>query len=250
MAVFVGLCVSAHVSTVQYSTTMTASRLLRPAGSGAQEELDNRRPYSPPPAKPIVCSTTTTARKRPRTSSTSSSPAPLSWASNYRSGLPPYPPSNSYQANDFVELELTRPQTQFRPHTSDARHTQLPHIRNNVDKSSHRSDDIERGNHFGVGGGGGDISLRRRGSDGWFEEKEKGTSEGTTKLSKAAKVMEEDRKKVASIRSFLLNFLEERDCSIKKRLVSSEVEHILHIGTCYCRSRGTHASRSTLHHCR
>lgn len=232
---------------------MTASRLLRPADSRAQEELDNFRPHSPPPATPIVLSTTTTARKRPRTSSTSSSPAPLSWASNYRLGLPPYPPSNSYQANNFVELELTRPQKQVRPHTSDARHTQLPHIRNNVDKSSHRSDDIERGNHFGVGGGGGgggDISLRRGGSDGWFKEKDKGTSEGTTKLSKAAKVMEEDRKKVASIRSFLLNFLEERDCSIKKRLVSSGVEHILHTGTCYYRSRGTHASRWTLHRCR
>lgn len=45
-----------------------------------------------------------------------------------------------------------------------------------------------------------------------------GGSDGA-QLSKSAKLMEEDRKKVASIRSFLLNFLEERDCSIKKRLV-------------------------------
>lgn len=43
----------------------------------------------------------------------------------------------------------------------------------------------------------------------------------SAQLSKSAKVLEEDRKKVASIRSFLLNFLEERDCSIKKRLVSA-----------------------------
>lgn len=40
------------------------------------------------------------------------------------------------------------------------------------------------------------------------------------KLSRAAKLLEEDRKKASLIRSFLLHFLEDRDCSIKKRVVS------------------------------
>lgn len=42
---------------------------------------------------------------------------------------------------------------------------------------------------------------------------------GEANLSRAAKLLEEDRRKIASIRSLLLHFLEERDCSIKKRLV-------------------------------
>lgn len=70
------------------------------------------------------------------------------------------------------------------------------------------------GNQLGdpceVAGGGGKFGLGAAGD---------ARSSDDAQLSKAARLMEEDRKTVASIRSFLLNFLEERDCSIKKRLV-------------------------------
>lgn len=55
----------------------------------------------------------------------------------------------------------------------------------------------------------------------------KGCDGDKRSLSKAAKLLEEDKKKVGSIRSFLLNFLEERDCSVKKRLVRCQAQ-ILH----------------------
>ncbi|CAM9152255.1 unnamed protein product, partial [Laminaria digitata] len=175
---------------------MTAVDLVH--SNDERDEL-NCSPWSPP-----LKSIGSKSRKRPRTSSLSSSSTSRTFTSA-RSILPPYPPNNknsNANANDndnandsesaaAVELGLTRPQTALRPRTSGSfRHdtgTQLPYIHHAGEKGSH------------------------------FREAIAGGSDGT-QLSKSAKLMEEDRKKVASIRSFLLNFLEERDCSIKKRL--------------------------------
>lgn len=62
------------------------------------------------------------------------------------------------------------------------------------------------------------------GDDGVGEEESAGDEK---KLSRAAKLIEEEREKVASVRSFLLNFLEGRDCSIKKRLVRRVCSRVL-----------------------
>eukprot|EP00752_Nemacystus_decipiens_P012503 g11074.t1 len=190
---------------------MTAGKLLHPA-TDEHVELNtdcssSDRPWSPP-IKPAAQATVPTssarrsssARKRPRTSSLVASSSTV---------LPPYPPqgSNKYGIGGAApsaadELGRTRPRssnnpTQFRPGKRAAseadsfRQTELPCL--------------------GDGRDGGWSTL----SPGFAESS---SSNSSARLSKSAKVLEEDRKKVASIRSFLLNFLEERDCSIKKRL--------------------------------
>lgn len=182
---------------------MTAGKLLHPAGDEHVElntDGSTSRPWSPP-IKPSAKATATdsarrsrSARKRPRTSSlTEPSSSTV---------LPPYPPygssSNGQAATPSAEqLGHTRPRTSSTPlrpgkraasEDNPFRPTQLPFL----------GDD-------GRDGGGSSLS---------------GSADNSSaRLSKSAKVLEEDRKKVASIRSFLLNFLEERDCSIKKRLV-------------------------------
>eukprot|EP00903_Cladosiphon_okamuranus_P017882 g16455.t1 len=197
---------------------MTAGKLLhRPEDEHVELNTDSdARPWSPPikpaaraaatPAHSSARRRSSSARKRPRTSSLT--------ASSSTSALPPYPPystSSNYRngqpaATTCAEDQLgrTRPRSSnssFRPGKGPAstegdpfRPTQLPHI----------GDGREDG-----GRGGGSLP----GSADNYSSSSSGAP-----LSKSAKVLEEDRKKVASIRSFLLNFLEERDCSIKKRL--------------------------------
>lgn len=196
---------------------MTAGKLLyRPEDEHVELNTDSDvRPWSPPikpganaaatPADSSARRRSSSARKRPRTSSQT--------ASSSTTALPPYPPySSSNYCNEQQaattsaedELGLTRPRSSnnpFRPGKRAAsaegdpfRPTQLPYIGNGGDEG---------------GGGGSSLSGSADNS----------RSSSSARLSKSAKVLEEDRKKVASIRSFLLNFLEERDCSIKKRLV-------------------------------
>lgn len=193
---------------------MTAGKLLHPPGD-EHVELNTSRSWSPP-IKPTAAATVVVdlspgrrssgARKRPRTSSltTSSSTA-----------LSPYPPHSSnycsgQAATSADELVQTRPRRNnpFLPAKRGAaseadlfRPTQLPHLGDGRDD------------------GGGDGSSFSGSAD-----------SSSARLSRSAKVLEEDRKKVASIRSFLLNFLEERDCSIKKRLVGTQLLKISPIG--------------------
>lgn len=187
---------------------MTAGKLLhRPEDEHVELNTDGR-PWSPPikPAAKAAAPTasdssarrSSSARKRPRTSSLTASSSTI---------LPPYPPhsSNSYGnvqvASSAEELGRTRPRSNnnpFRPGNRAAsegdsfRSTELPSLGDGRDD-------------------GGSSGSSLSGS----------ADSSTARLSKSAKVLEEDRKKVASIRSFLLNFLEERDCSIKKRLVGA-----------------------------
>ncbi|CAM9318828.1 unnamed protein product [Ectocarpus sp. 8 AP-2014] len=180
---------------------MTAEKLLKPGGDHSELNPDPR-PWSPP-VKPAPANWPSTrkssnARKRPRTSSalSSSSAVTTSPSSTF---LPPHPPySNNYinedVAADAADLGRTRPpmdspsrlRNKASPETGNVRPSQLPLL------------------HGGGSNNGSSCSGTGDNSD--------------AHLSKSAKVLEEDRKKVASIRSFLLNFLEERDCSIKKRL--------------------------------
>lgn len=199
---------------------MTAAGLVRPK--------DERNEFNPSPGSPPLKPIGSNSRKRPRTSSLSSSTSGSLTA--VRSILPPYPP-NSKSGNGngngnysdsgnaaAMELGLSRPQTTLQPRTyGTSRSTQLPYIHSGEKGSSHFRDAMVATQRSGEKhvvdrlGWAGDCSS----SEG---ENKAGGSDGT-QLSKSAKLMEEDRKKVASIRSFLLNFLEERDCSIKKRLV-------------------------------
>lgn len=179
---------------------MTAGNLLH-APEDEQVELHTGRIWSPPidPTASLTKATavdssgrrSSSARKRPRTSSLTASSSSV---------LPPYPPcGNTGQATTAAdELGQTRPRSQFRQGKRAAsesdtfRPTQLPYL----------SDGRDDGDESSSSGSGDNSSAR---------------------LSKSARLLEEDRKKVASIRSFLLNFLEERDCSIKKRLVGAWV---------------------------
>jgi len=175
-------------------TAMTAGNLMyqRPE---EQVELNPGRPWSPP-IKPTTTVDVeslrrrSSARKRPRTSSLT----PLSSTT-----LPPHPPyknnyTNEQAAASTDELGRTRPRktTPSRPNQEAGgsfRTAPLPYL----------------GGDKGNGLGGSSFS---------------GTADDSSAhLSKSAKLLEEDRRKVASIRSFLMNFLEDRDCSIKKRLV-------------------------------
>ena len=175
---------------------MTAAKLLHPRPE-EQVELNPGRPWSPP-IKPIAAAAEaelskrgSNARKRPRTSSLTASPSSI---------LPPHPPRNNNYTNERAttsadELGRTRPRNinPLRPNHEAAGParaiTPLPYL-----------------------GGGKDGGLGGGSSSGAADD-------SSTHLSRSAKLLEEDRKKVASIRSFLMNFLEERDCSIKKRLV-------------------------------
>ncbi|CAB1113691.1 unnamed protein product [Ectocarpus sp. CCAP 1310/34] len=182
---------------------MTAEELLKPGGAHSELNPDPR-PWSPPvkstPSNWPFTRKSSNARKRPRTSSAlpSSSAVTTSPSSTF---LPPHPPySNNYinedVAADAADLGRTRPpmdspsrlRNKASPETGDVRPSQLPLL------------------HGGGSNNGSSSSGTGDNSD--------------AHLSKSAKLLEEDRKKVASIRSFLLNFLEERDCSIKKRLVT------------------------------
>ena len=188
-----------------------------------QDERDelNYGPRSPP-----LTSIGSKSRKRPRTSSSSSTLPSTPCI------LPPYPPSSKNNNNSDSdsdssdnndndkrsatadELGLTRP---LRPRTSGASHTQrLPYIHTGEKESPFR-----KAMAASRRSGRKNAEDRQAWADDDFISEEAGRAGGLdgTQLSKTAKLMEEDRKKVASIRSFLLNFLEERDCSIKKRLV-------------------------------
>lgn len=186
---------------------MTAGKLLLPAADEHNELHPSPRPWSPPvkpngPAPAAAESShprSSKTRKRPRTSSSSSSsPSQASVLASKSAAVPPQPPhSNKYSRGGIEaaagELGATRPldnTAPARPSNKTSRTAQLSGLH-----SSRGSDDSSGGSSGGVDAG--------------------------VQLSKSAKLLEEDRKKVASIRSFLLNFLEERDCSIKKRLVSA-----------------------------
>lgn len=175
-------------------TAMTAGNLMYPRPE-QQVELNPGRPWSPP-IKPTTTvdveslRRSSSARKRPRTSSLT----PLSSTT-----LPPHPPYKNNYTNEKAaasadELGRTRPRrTNPLRHNQETgrpfRTTPLPYLSGGKDD--------------GFGGSSSSDTA----------------DDGSAHLSKSAKLLEEDRRKVASIRSFLLNFLEERDCSIKKRLV-------------------------------
>lgn len=199
---------------------MTAGELPQPA-EDEDTELNPNRPLSPPikPKVDVIAPTVATlfggrgnrsARKRPRTSMSPSSAAPNN-PKGSSAVLPPHPPySDNYTSEGVCStpvkgLGLTRPRSNksARPKTDSFRPTQLPFLGGGGDG----------------GGAGGDKAWKPGTSSGG--SRSGSDDNASAQLSKSAKVLEEDRKKVASIRSFLLNFLEERGCSIKKRLVSS-----------------------------
>ncbi|CAM9101386.1 unnamed protein product [Hapterophycus canaliculatus] len=186
---------------------MTAGKLLQPAENEHNElQVQPNRPWSPP-VKPngpeaVVESCRPSSSKTsewPRTSSPSPSHS-IVHASKSAILPPQLPYNNNYINNDVdlaaSELGATRPRdetpAQPRNRTSSAaarypfRTTQPNSLRSS------------NGNHG--------------------SSSSSGSTDTNIQLSKSAKLLEEDRQKVASIRSFLLNFLEERDCSIKKRL--------------------------------
>ena len=199
---------------------MTAAGLARPN--------DERNEFNCIPGSPPLTPIGVNSRKRPRTSALSSSTSRSLTAA--RSFLPPYPPhrknsGGNDSGNDddsgsaaAVGLGLTRPQTALQPRKSGtSRSTQLPYIHGGEKGSSHLGDAMVATQRSG----GTQVEGRLAWAGDFSSSEEEGKAGGSDgiQLSKSAKLMEEDRKKVASIRSFLLNFLEERDCSIKKRLV-------------------------------
>lgn len=215
---------------------MTAARFLPPGDAHAGKKYR----IAPPHPSQLVKHTSadvnppvsTTSRKRPRPSS-SSSVSPACSPSTSPRLRPPNPPVGAGDNSDSrTELcfSLSRPQASppsknFRC-SSGNNAQEFPFV-----GGGKRYAD---GHAIGPPAPGGARSKfpglqarmivagkENRGGDGYDgrEELQKEVS-GEVKLSKAAMLLEEDKKKVAAIRSFLLNFLEERDCSIKKRLVS------------------------------
>lgn len=174
---------------------------------------------------------TTTTCKRKRTSKDTSLPnTPLEWSQQAQ--VTPSPFHYATPPEVTIDFDKTRPLTpdpcrHYRGGTSTSAHFPLiPHdglkhqSKGDFVSGSHATagsaayEEIlprvaaTRGTHAGRGCGGGDDDVG--------EEENVGDEK---KLSRAAKLIEEERGKVASVRSFLLNFLEGRDCSIKKRLV-------------------------------
>ncbi|CAM9339293.1 unnamed protein product [Scytosiphon promiscuus] len=187
---------------------MTAGNLVLPAEDEQNELHPNSRPWSPPvkPNGPAAAMEScrpriSKARKRPRTPSSSSFQA--STPAGKSAALPPQPP---YSTNHPIDddkvvaggLGATRPRSQT---SAWPRNKTPPSAVDSFRKA--RPSDLRSSSSSDSGDG--SVSSC-------------GAADAATKLSKSAKLLEEDRKKVASIRSFLLNFLEERDCSIKKRL--------------------------------
>lgn len=223
---------------------MTAANFLKVGGNcqGVSNNQDGGRlrPQSPP-VKPLEYSSSpATARKRPRTSTAATQPH-FSWKESPRSQAllsPPYPPA----APEMVELGQTRPLTPAPSHYHEGTSsTQFPFLpegqkyQDRADGGPYRAGGVHPEKLPRVGasrrtlsgdwessGHGQSDSAEGASRGGRVAERGTGGKDGDgdeRKLSKAAKLLEEDMKKVASIRSFLLNFLEERDCSIKKRLV-------------------------------
>lgn len=156
------------------------------------------------------------ARKRPRTASSFTS---AQFQGKSRPFVHPPEPPRGFSDDDGISLINTRPQTS-QWSSCGKESAQLPRIHHGERSPPKKmtpslrqgsafdqfaeegADDEEHDQHARLG------SDRRK------------KSNNREQLSKAARILEEDRKKVASIRSFLLNFLEDRDCSIKKRLAS------------------------------
>lgn len=191
---------------------MTAAELAQ--NDTDKKYYESNRPHSPPLEHlegVHPCSSAT--RKRPRKQSTKSS-LPIKSA---RNPPPPYPLPTSIE--EVPTIGQTRPPTPAPYGHGNCTGTRYPFLRGCQKGQKgcsvgnlcpERLPDVFRAENGCMSGPGGDDGAALG---------EDASVASERKMSKAAKLWEEDRKKIASIRSFLLNFLEERDCSIKKRLV-------------------------------
>ena len=184
-----------RVTTAVETLVMTVQEF-KPS-QGEHEQLD------PLPWPPSRKSAWVVKQRRPRKSA-SSLESPLK-AESSRSVFPPSAHDNGIkhdnQKYEGFDLGQTRPRASPRAKVLESSCEQLIDIISSGRKS------VKFGKSSSDGTGACDDGV----SD---DHGPKGA-----KLSRAAKLMEEDRRRIASIRSFLQNFLEGRDCSIKKRLV-------------------------------